>query len=35
MKIKSKQKFLHYTILYARVQFYTKIKSKRKLKYEN
>ena len=35
MKIKSKRKFLRYTIMYAYVPYYTKIKSKRKFKIRN
>ena len=34
-KIKSKRKILRYTIMYARVPYYTKIKSKRKFKLRN
>ena len=34
-KIKSKWKFLRYTILYASVPYYTKIKSKHKFKIRN
>ena len=35
MKIKSKRKFLSYTILYTSVLYYKKIKSKRKFKIRN
>ena len=34
-KIKSKLKFLRYTLIYACVPYYTKIKSKRKFKIRN
>ena len=35
MKIKFKQKFLCYTIMYVHIPYYTKIKSKRKFKIQN
>ena len=34
-KIKSKQKILRYTIMYVRIPYYMKIKSKRKFKIQN